>query len=137
MHRFSRYVMSQRYERACASATKALPAYLPGIHEFLCKQKEGGGLYHSYSAYKFLEIWQMLERLHPQTIVECGSGTSTAVFAQYAAANPGTTLVTLEEGAHYIEETRSRLAPEGAATARRRQSLCRRTQRCWRASCGC
>jgi hypothetical protein len=68
-------------------------------------------LYSDHTAFKLIELWQILERVAPQTILECGSGATTAVFAEYAAHHPGTTLVSLDNSVEYLEQTRSRMPP--------------------------
>jgi hypothetical protein len=51
------------------------------------------------------ELAARLRVLEPRTIVECGSGWSTVVLAAYARANPGTTVVSLEDSGKWHVRT--------------------------------
>jgi hypothetical protein len=109
--RFSKSVSAERYRLACRNAPDSLCRSLPRVDAYLSAQKSGG-LHSDHTEFKLLELWQTLERMRPRTIVECGSGATTCVFAEYAAQRSGVTVLSLENGAQYLEETKSRMPAE-------------------------
>ncbi len=109
LNRASSFIMNRRYQQACVDARTALPRYLPRVAGYLGTQRVEKGLYHDHTDSKLLELAFMLERLAPRTILECGSGATTSVFAEYALSRPGTVLVTLDNGKEYLEQTQARL----------------------------
>lgn len=108
--RLAMWVNERRYEHACAEARNLLTKYLPRAAETMAKQRADGGLGHRYSEYKLLELGWHLEQLRPETVLELGSGSTTAVFAEYAAAKPGAVVVSLEESKEFMLKTLERLA---------------------------
>jgi len=115
IRRYSRSVANvitaQRHRQKCLEARELLPRLFPRISNTLRAQRAAGGLYHLYSEFKLLELASYLERIWPASVVEFGSGSTTAVFAEYAAKNPGSKVVSVDEDAAYSARTRASLDP--------------------------
>ena len=110
--RTSGFIMSRRYEHALQTSRKTVSQYLPRVDQYLREQREAGGLATAHCFMQLIELTQMLERLRPRTILECGSGATSCVFAEYASRNPGVLLVSLDNSQRYLDETRNRLPVE-------------------------
>ena len=70
----SNYIMRRRYDIACAAARSTLKKALPRVAETLEKQQNEGGLSHSFSEFKVLELAEFLWHTQPQTVLELGGG---------------------------------------------------------------
>jgi len=53
------------------------------IDAILARFRSGGGLKHDFQPYKLFHLSQFLERDRPLSMLELGSGSSTAVFAAH------------------------------------------------------
>ncbi len=53
------------------------------IDAILARFRSAGGLNHYFQPYKLFQLRQLCERYRPASILELGSGSSTAVFAAY------------------------------------------------------
>ena len=53
------------------------------IDEILARFRSAGGLKHDFQPYKLFQLKQLLEQYRPPSMLELGSGSSTAVFAQH------------------------------------------------------
>lgn len=103
--------MVDRQRKVFEDARRRLPMYLPRVAAYLRRQADEGGFYREYYELKLLELFFMLERLRPRVILELGGGSTTSVFAEYAARSPGTSVVSVDESGVYMEQTRTRLDP--------------------------
>jgi len=65
-----------------------------------------GGLRHQYQRYKLFCLKELLEHEVPRSILELGSGTSTAVFANYVRGHEAT-LTTVDESGEWLESSRA------------------------------
>lgn len=65
------------------------------------------------SAGSLLGIWDVVERVRPRTVVECGSGTSTVWLGYAARSVGGVRVVALEHNAAFAERTHAMLADHG------------------------
>lgn len=108
----SNYIMRRRYDIACAAARSTLKKALPRVAETLEKQQNEGGLSHSFSEFKVLELAEFLWHTQPQTVLELGGGGTTSVLAEYVAAFPGKLVISVDENMKYLELTRQRITPE-------------------------
>jgi len=112
LRRTSGFIMSRRYEDALKSSRQTVSQHMPRVDQYLRQQREAGGLATAHCSMQLVELAKMLERLRPRTILECGSGATTCVFAEYAARNPGVLLVSLDNSQRYLDETANRLPVE-------------------------
>jgi hypothetical protein len=71
----------------CHEAAIALPKVLPRVWDYCQKHKAAGRTWHWCYPYKLLELWEILQRYRPTSVLEFGSGCTTAVFAEYAATH--------------------------------------------------
>ena len=53
------------------------------IDAILARFRSAGGLKHDFQPYKLFQLRQLLERYRPASMLELGSGSSTAVFAAH------------------------------------------------------
>ncbi len=53
------------------------------INDILRQYREEGGLSHQFQGYKLWSLERLLQRRKPRTILELGTGSSTAIFAKY------------------------------------------------------
>lgn len=113
--RLGNVVMAERYKFACAQAKNELRTYLPTVYAALERQRQAGGLSHDYSEFKLLELALWLERNQPKTIIELGSGATSAVFGNYAARTPGVRVLSVDESPDYSSRARGYLDPVAAA----------------------
>jgi hypothetical protein len=61
--------------------------------------RDAGGLKHDYQSYKLFCLGELLNQYRPTSILELGSGSSTAIFAEYIKEYGGSI--------HSIDETES------------------------------
>ena len=64
-----------------------------------------GGLVNDYQSYKLYSLVQLLNSYKPKKILELGSGTTTAVFADYVKSNDGVSLVSVDESTDWINKS--------------------------------
>lgn len=100
------------YYSACVSAQKILIRKYPEVARVAHQQQEEGGLGGDFSSFKLLELANYLWDKKPQTVIEFGGGSTTAVFALYAKQCSGVKIISVDESAHYQELTRKRLDPD-------------------------
>ena len=67
-----------------------------------------------------LLLYHMVETTQPRRIIECGSGTSTIIFADYAARHdqggrPAPLIWSIDHDGHWMEATRKSLEERGLA----------------------
>jgi len=75
------------------------------IETILQKFRTAGGLKHDYQAYKLFSLWQLLLAEKPRRILELGSGTSTAMFAEYVRLHGGY-FCSVDESMEWLENSR-------------------------------
>lgn len=109
LRRTGLFIMAERYRRACSEADELLPKIYPDVAEYLALHIQEGGRNYPNSSFKLLELCRLLDRLRPATILELGSGTTTAAFAHYALRHEEVRVFSVDNSAEYIEETRHRL----------------------------
>lgn len=78
----------------------------PEMYRMISRVKEGKALFAS--PYKYLHLAKLLRTFRPKSILECGSGASTAVFAEYAE-NSGAFLCSLESSEQWRDNTANAL----------------------------
>lgn len=71
------------------------------IDLILADFRSAGGLNHGFQAYKLFQLGQLLERGTPSSMLELGSGSSTAVFAAYIRKYGGR-LCSVDESASWL-----------------------------------
>lgn len=84
---------------------------LPRVWEYCEKHKAAGRTWRAFYPYKLLELWWILQTYKPQSIVEYGSGCTTAVFAEYAVSS-GADLTTVDESHEWQGQVLSELDAE-------------------------
>jgi hypothetical protein len=104
----SSWIMDRRYETECRRARNHLAALLPQVHEYVEKQRLGGGFYWDSTALKMLELHRLLLETRPQFIVELGGGATTCVIASCISAWGGK-LLSIDEAPSYSRSTEDRL----------------------------
>jgi hypothetical protein len=70
----SNQIMKRRYDVACEQARYKLQTLLPRVAATLEAQREEGGLSHSFSELRLLELAEFLWKFRPKTILELGGG---------------------------------------------------------------
>ncbi len=81
--RLKRMMYENGVGRAHQQSVKNNPGDYEIIGKILSTYRADGGLNHDFQAYKLFELRQLLGRIKPRNILELGSGSSTAVFADY------------------------------------------------------
>lgn len=85
---------------------------MPEMWQAIETTRQAGGLSHGMQPLRLRELSRLLERFAPDTVLECGSGTTTALFARMCTGDGrGPSVISLEESAHWQEVTR-RLVPD-------------------------
>lgn len=69
------------------------------------KFRTGGGLKHDYQAYKLFSLWQLLLAEKPSRILELGTGSSTAMFADFVRLHGGY-LCSVDESKEWLDNSR-------------------------------
>jgi hypothetical protein len=77
------------------------------IDKIVEKYRNVGGLVNDYQSYKLYSLVRLLKRYKPKKILEFGSGTTTAVFADWVKANNGVSLVSVDESTEWITKSSS------------------------------
>lgn len=109
---FSNHIMKRRYDLACEKARHKLPLLLPRVTATLEAQRAEGGLTHPFSELKLFELAEFLWQFRPQTVVELGGGATSAVLAEYAESFPEVQVISVDEDAGYLADTRKRISPD-------------------------
>lgn len=104
----SSFIMDRRYAAECRRARAHLAALLPVVHEYVEKQRAGGGFYWDSTALKMLELHRLLLETKPRFVVELGGGATTCVVASTLAAWGGK-LLSIDEAPEYSRSTIERL----------------------------
>ncbi len=112
LRRWALWINAHRYEHEWQKARRLLPLLLPNVAYTLEKQRTEGGLSHRFSEYKLLELAMYMDQLQPRSILELGSGVTTAVLAEYANLRTDSVVVSVDESEHYLKKTQERLIPE-------------------------
>ena len=73
-------------------------------NRILNKFHNGGGLRPPLQEYKLAELYRLLRQYKPNKIVELGSGSSTAIVAEYCH-NTKNQAISIEENTSWIENT--------------------------------
>jgi len=102
-----RKAAAARLQRAHARHRAAHPALYAGNDAILARYRAGGGLSHVYQDYKLASLRALLQERRPRHILELGSGSTTAIFAEYVHATPGARLVSVDESEAYLKEAQS------------------------------
>lgn len=111
--RLSNLIMAKREEIACRLAEQDLPNVYPRLQRYLELQIADNGANHFYSRYKLWELAELLREHRPQLIVEFGSGSTTAAFAEYLEENPTARVVSVDEYPPYHDQVFARLERAG------------------------
>jgi len=75
------------------------------IDNIVKRYRQMGGLVNDYQSYKLYSLVQLLNSYKPKKILELGSGTTTAVFADYVKSNDGVSLVSVDESTDWINKS--------------------------------
>ncbi len=68
--------------------------------------RKSGGLRHIFQGYKMFSLSRLLEEEKPLAVLELGTGTTTAVFADYIRKREGTKLVSIDESEFWLEKSK-------------------------------
>ena len=74
------------------------------IDAILARFRSAGGLKHDFQPYKLFQLTRLLERCRPTSMLELGSGSSTAVFASHIREHGGR-LTSVDESASWLENS--------------------------------
>ena len=77
------------------------------IDSILERFKGNGGLKHEYQAYKLFHLRQLLDRYKPASILELGSGSSTAIFAGYVKSRSGASICSIDESESWLANAKA------------------------------
>ncbi len=66
-----------------------------------------GGLKHDYQAYKLFHLRLLLDRYKPASILELGSGSSTAIFAEYVKSCSEATICSIDESETWLTNAKA------------------------------
>ena len=77
------------------------------IDSILERFKGNGGLKHEYQAYKLFHLRQLLDRYKPASILELGSGSSTAIFAGYVKSRSGASICSIDESELWLANAKA------------------------------
>jgi hypothetical protein len=111
--RLSNLIMAKRYEIASREAERDLRLLHPRLHRYLELQIAEQGANHFFSSYKLWELACLLEELKPELVVEFGSGSTTAAFAEYAECHTNCRVISVDEHSPYQDEVFARLERAG------------------------
>ncbi|MBX5143090.1 hypothetical protein HJB79_30745 [Rhizobium lentis] len=112
-HRFG-LTNSAKFERLILEDRTAAPEEYRLADEVLAAFHSGGGLAPKMQAYKLVSLNRLLEAEKPTSILELGSGSSTVIFARYAAQN-NANFVTIDESKEWLQNTMSMLTAFGVS----------------------
>lgn len=112
-HRFG-LTNSAKFERLILEDRAAAPEEYRLADEVLAAFHSGGGLAPKMQAYKLVSLNRLLEAEKPTSILELGSGSSTVIFARYAAQN-NANFVTIDESKEWLQNTMSMLTAFGVS----------------------
>jgi hypothetical protein len=113
--RLSNLIMAKRYDQACLRADQDIRKFCPRSSKYLELQIAEGGAYHKFASYKLWELSLILRKHKPNLIVELGSGSTTAAFAEYAELNTDCTVISVDEYKPYHQAVFDRLQKSGFA----------------------
>lgn len=111
--RLSNLIMAKRYDEASRTAVNDLKAHYPRLQRYLELQIAEQGANHTFSSYKLWELAGLLAEHQPRLIVEFGSGSTTAAFADYLEQNPAARVISVDEYPPYQDDVFARLARAG------------------------
>ena len=77
------------------------------IDDILNRFRSVGGLKHEYQPYKLFHLKKLLEKFQPSSILELGSGSSTAIFAAYVKERFGASLSSLDESEAWLSNSKA------------------------------
>jgi len=99
----------QEYLFNCINAQKLLPRILPNVAKQLEINREKKQNMQYFVEHKLLELWDMLDRYCPQSIIELGSGLSTMIFAEYQKKGNFCEIISIDENKDYQDSVRETL----------------------------
>ncbi len=77
------------------------------IDQIINQYRQGGGLSHSYQGYKLFELSALLKEMRPTSILELGTGTTSAVIANYVRAVQGARATMVDQSKEWLEHSRA------------------------------
>jgi len=81
--RLHRYRYQHAIDMAHKYSVDKNPDDYKTIRKIIDAYRSGGGLSHNFQEYKLFQLRKLLQRIKPRMILELGSGSSTAIFAEY------------------------------------------------------
>lgn len=109
--RLRRHLHDRRVARIHRDHRERHPEAYRRIDSILEAFRTAGGLKHDYQAYKLHSLREILLAQRPRRILELGTGTSTAVFADYVREHGGE-LWSIDESAEWLGNSRRLAAIE-------------------------
>jgi hypothetical protein len=76
------------------------------IDEVINRFRNAGGLKHEYQPYKLFHLKKLIEKFQPSSILELGSGSSTAIFAAYVKGRVGASLCSVDESEAWLSNSK-------------------------------
>lgn len=89
-----------------AKSRQSFPTEYAELDALLAEFHQAGGLDNVWQDYKLFSLRRMLRELKPRVILELGSGSSTAIFAEYIRMFPGTRMTSVDEYAQWSDTAR-------------------------------
>jgi hypothetical protein len=72
------------------------------IDEIIKKYRSSGGLKHDFQGYKLFSLSELLEEERPLSILELGTGSTTAIFTDYVRQGKGVNLTCIDESENWL-----------------------------------
>lgn len=112
-YRFRKWLISRVHERDRSNNGNDYVF----IDEVINRFRTAGGLKHDFQGYKLRQLIHVLEVYRPRSVLELGSGSSTAIFANYIRRTSNGRLVSVDESRQWLNNARN-LAEVDAADGR-------------------
>jgi hypothetical protein len=103
LDKIHREVSARKRTKFCAHVERSVPGY----ERFISDRTAAHAIGTSSNNWRAVDILKVLQGSRPRSIVELGSGSSTALFAHYVKTNPGSTLLSVDESEDWAALTQS------------------------------
>lgn len=106
--RFHKWRYDYGVDRAHRRSIEQHPEEYKSIGAFLDAYRSGGGLNHRFQGYKLYQLRKLLDRVKPTMILELGSGSSTAIFAEYVRqASTPSFVCSVDDDERWLEHSKN------------------------------
>lgn len=102
-----RLLYQRAIDRAHISSAEMNSSDYESVNAILTRYRTDGGLQHDFQAYKLFQLKMLLRRIKPKRILELGSGSSTALFAEYVRQADGKCFVcSIDDDDKWLEQAK-------------------------------